>query len=94
MIYFMQYRNSKPKRIEKDHALDFYQMWFGNEDGAMKFGIGIRSYMPHIGREYLLFGEEMTESGWFKQILKGKIEDGYVSFKDINAVSECWTSTV
>ena len=93
MIYFMQHNDSKPKRIREDHARDFFQMWFGNDEGMMMFNNGDKAWMPQSGREYRLWGEEMTESGWFKQILKGKVEDGYVTFNNINAVSECWTST-
>jgi len=93
MIYFMQHRDSKPKRIREDYALDFFQMWFGNDEGEMMFNNGDKAWMPQSNREYRLWGETMTESEWFKKILKGQIEDGYVSFNNINSVSECWTST-
>jgi hypothetical protein len=93
MIYFMKHRHSKPKRIREDYARDFFQMWFGNDEGTMMFNNGDHAWMPQSDREFQLWGEEMTESGWFKQILNGNVEDGYVSFDNINAVSECWTST-
>ena len=89
----MQHRNSKPKRILENYALDFFQMWFGNDEGEMMFNNGDKAWMPQSNREYRLWGEAMTESEWFKKILKGDVENGYVSFNNINAVSSCWTST-
>ena len=71
----MEYRKSKPKRIHTDHALDFYQMWFGNDRGLELFNDGRGVHMPHDS-SFLLYGEKITESGWFKQILQGKAEDG------------------
>lgn len=93
MIYFMQHRGSKPKRIRTDYAQDFYQMWFGNDEGSMMFNNGDRAWMPNTARDFALWGEEMTESGWFKKILQGDVEEGYVTFDGTYATTvECWSS--
>jgi len=92
MIYFMEPKNGKPKRIREDWARDFYQLWFGNNDGEMMFGRGERSYMPQSGKQYLILGEDITESEWFKRILQGKYEDGWISFHEVSNFANNWTS--
>lgn len=77
MIYFMEHGRSKPKRIEENYALDFYQMWFGNDRGLEMFEDGQTVAMPDNG-SFLMHGKDITESVWFKLILQGKAEDGYV----------------
>jgi len=79
MIYYMEHRQSKPKRIRDDYALDFYQMWFGNDSGQELYDQGARRSMPGEPG-FVMWGEEISENGWFKQILQGKAEDGYVEF--------------
>lgn len=78
MIYFMEHRQSKPKRIKESYALDFYQMWFGNDRGQEMFDSGTSAHMPDA-YEFRLWGEEISQSVWFKMILQGKAEDGYVN---------------
>ena len=79
MIYFMKYSNSKPKRIRTEYALDFYQVWFGNESGQKLFDNGTEKAMPNV-HQFKLWGEEIVESVWFKKILVGEVEEGYVQF--------------
>ena len=89
----MQHRNSKPKRIREDYARDFYQMWFDNDEGTMMFNNGDRAWMPQSDREFALWGEEMSESGWFKKILQGEFEDGYVTFgSTLDDTVKCWST--
>lgn len=95
MIYFLTYKqkytiesNYVTKRIHTNHALDFYQMWFGNEQGLDMFLRGTHVGMPNDYR-FELHGEEISESGWFNKILQGKIENGYVK---INALLEAYTT--
>jgi len=79
MIYFMRYNRSKPKRIDADYALDFYQMWYGNEIGQLKYAEGMEVNMPDMPN-FTLWGEDIPSSVWFKKILNGEVEDGYVQF--------------
>ena len=81
MIYYMEYRQGKPKRIHAEHARDFYQVWFGNGRGQELFDIGKTVTMPGEP-SFVMFGEEVAESSWFKKILMGKAQDGYVEFDD------------
>lgn len=90
MIYYMEYRQSKPKRVRSDHALDYYQMWFGNERGQEMFNDGQLVTMPQDSR-IVLRGEEISESVWFKQILQGHAEDGFVQLDGtIKTFAESW----
>lgn len=92
MIYFMEYRQSKPKRIEEDHALDFYQMWVGNDRGQELFDNGNEVTMPGEP-SFIMYGMDVEESSWFKLILQGKAEDGYVDLSgDPRAMVESWNS--
>ncbi|MHA1289355.1 MAG: hypothetical protein ACTSPB_18360 [Candidatus Thorarchaeota archaeon] len=73
----MEHRQSKPKRIKENYALDFYQMWCGNDRGQELFDTGNTVSMPGEP-SFVMHGKEITESVWFKLILQGKAEDGYV----------------
>jgi hypothetical protein len=79
MIYYMEYRQGRPKRMHTEHARDFYQVWFGNDRGQEMFDAGQTVGMPNEP-SFVMFGEETAESSWFKKILMGKAQDGYVEF--------------
>ena len=89
MIYFMAHRQSKPKRIKEDYALDFYQMWFGNDRGQELFNSGESAHMPDAW-EFRMWGEDISQSVWFKLILQGKAEDGYVDLSDPKRMIQSW----
>ena len=89
MIYFMTYGDSKPKRIETEHALDFYQIWNGNDRGQEMFDHGTGAHMPDFW-EFNMWGEEISESVWFKMILQGKAEDGYVDLSGVKNMLDSW----
>ena len=81
MIYYMEFRQGKPKRMHTEHARDFYQIWFGNDRGQELLDIGKTVAMPGEP-SFVMFGEETAESSWFKKILQGKAQDGYVEFDE------------
>lgn len=90
MIYFMKFSNSKPKRIDERYALDFYQMWFGNDEGQYKFDRGTTVRMPGIP-DFQMWGEDIVESVWFKKILTGAAEDGFVEFDGtLKTTADSW----
>lgn len=81
MIYVVQFRNKKPQRIDERHAYDFYQVWFGNERGQMYYDEGERKVCPQYP-QLSLWGEDITEAGWFKKILVGEADDGMFDIHD------------
>lgn len=93
----MKYRQSKPKRIKADFALDFYQIWFGNRIGQELFEQGDHKHMPDA-YEFELWGENIIDSVWFKKILMGEVEEGYVVFDGtyegtVNSWNDEWGNT-
>ena len=84
MIYYIQIRNRKPQRLNERHALDCYQMWHGNDRGQTMFDSGNRCSAPEM-YDVQIWGENYNDSGWFKEILKGNVLEGFFDFDELIA---------